>query len=90
MLIDRSKAALLALAIEFNSGSESSLIEDTDLMSIEGIDIPLALELNQSGITNREDLAEQSVDELIDLISVDPKKAAELIMKARAHWFEED
>ena len=90
MLIDRSKAALLALAIEFNSGSESSSIEDTDLMSIEGIDIPLALELNQSGITNREDLAEQSVDELIDLISVDSKKAAELIMNARSHWFEED
>jgi N utilization substance protein A len=48
----------------------------------------LALELNQKGITNREELAEQSVDELIELINITEEVAAELIMKARAHWFE--
>ena len=64
--------------------------ETEDLISIEGIDMALALELNLKGIKNREDLAEQSVDELIELVEMDEKKAAELIMKAREHWFNED
>ena len=64
--------------------------ETEDLISIEGIDMALALELNLNGIKNREDLAEQSVDELIELVEMDEKKAAELIMKAREHWFNED
>jgi len=37
----------------------------------------------------REDLAEQSVDDLEEIESLEPEKAAELIMAARAHWFEE-
>ena len=48
----------------------------------------LALELNQKGITDREELAEQSVDELIQLVDMTEEAAAELIMHARAHWFE--
>ena len=58
-------------------------------MSLEGMDISLALELNQRGIKNREELAEQSVDELIELVELNEEKAAEIIMKAREHWFEE-
>jgi N utilization substance protein A len=57
-------------------------------MSLEGVDMSLALELNQKGITDREELAEQSVDELIQLVDMTEEAAAELIMKARAHWFE--
>ena len=81
LLIGRSKEALLTLAMELSSDSG-------DLMSVEGVDMSLALELNQKGITNREELAEQSVDELIELIDITEEVAAELIMKARAHWFE--
>ena len=58
------------------------------LMSLEGVDMSLALELNQKGITDREELAEQSVDELIQLVDMTEEKAAKLIMQARAHWFE--
>ena len=58
-------------------------------MSVEGVDISLAIELKQNGIRNREELAEQSVDELIELVDLNEKKAAELIMKAREHWFKE-
>ena len=50
----------------------------------------LAVRLAEKGIANREDLAEHSVDELIELIDdLDKKSAAKLIMQARAHWFEE-
>ena len=88
MLVDRSKASLLALAIDFNSDTNAEGNEE-ELMSLEGIDMAFALELNQAGIKNREDLAEQSVDELMEAVNVDADKAADLIMKARAHWFDE-
>ena len=85
LLIGRSKEALLKLAMELSSDSDN---DSGDLMSVEGVDMSLALELNQKGITNKEELAEQSVDELIELIDITEEVAAELIMKARAHWFE--
>tara|TARA_B110000014_G_scaffold53376_1_gene35904 strand:- start:10227 stop:11717 length:1491 start_codon:yes stop_codon:yes gene_type:complete len=91
VLIDRAKAALLESAIDLESdlvGDKES--NDNDLMSIEGIDVPFAMELNQAGIKNKEDLAEQSVDELLELVKIDEKVAADLIMKARAHWFENE
>jgi N utilization substance protein A len=34
-----------------------------------------------------EDLAEQSIDELLDIEGVDATRAAALIMKAREPWF---
>ena len=86
LLIGRSKEALLTLAMELTSGSEE---DSQDLMSLEGLDMSMAIELNQKGIKNREDLAEQSVDELIEIIDISEDKSADLIMKARAHWFED-
>ena len=86
LLIGRSKEALLTLAMELTAVSEDN---SKDLMSLEGMDMAMALELNQKDINDREDLAEQSVDELIELIDISEEDAAELIMKARAHWFEE-
>jgi len=85
LLIGRSKEALLTLAMELSSDSDE---DSNDLMSLEGVDMSLALELNQKGITDREELAEQSVDELIQLVDMTEEAAAELIMQARAHWFE--
>ena len=86
LLIDRSKEALLALAMEISADAKDS---EEDLLSVEGVDISLAMEMNQRGIKNRENLAEQSVDELVELIEIDEEKAANIIMKAREHWFEE-
>ena len=85
LLIGRSKEALLTLAMELSSDSDE---DSNDLMSLEGVDMSMALELNQKGITDREELAEQSVDELIQLVDMTEEAAAELIMQARAHWFE--
>ena len=86
LLIGRSKEALLTLAMELTSSKEG---DSEDLMSVEGMEMSIALELNQKGITDREELAEQSVDELIEIIDISEEEAAELIMKARAHWFED-
>jgi N utilization substance protein A len=37
-----------------------------------------------------EDLAEQAVDDLMDIEGMDEEKAATLIMTARAPWFAEE
>jgi len=87
LLIERSKEALLTLAMEISSETDT---KSEDLLSLEGVDMALALELNQKGIKTRDDLAEQSVDELVEIVELDEKKAGELIMKAREHWFKED
>jgi len=62
--------------------------ESSDLMSVEGMDMTLALELSQKGINDREELAEQSIEELTSIIQISEKDAGELIMNARAHWFD--
>ena len=61
-----------------------------DLLSLEGMDKQLAFVLASRGIVTREDLAEQAVDEIEDIEDLEPERAAELIMAARAHWFEDE
>ncbi len=61
-----------------------------DLLSLEGMDKGLAFQLASKGVVTREDLAELGTDELIDIKEMDEEVAAALIMKARAHWFEEE
>ncbi len=87
LLINRSKEALLTLTMEISSETEG---DENDLMAVESVDMTLALELNQKGIKTREDLAELSIEELTDVIEMDEKTAADLIMEAREHWFKED
>jgi N utilization substance protein A len=59
-----------------------------DLLSLEGMDKSLAFKLASEGVVTREDLAELAVDDLLEIKEMDHDKAAALIMKARAHWFE--
>ena len=50
----------------------------------------LAFRLAENGVRSQEDLAELSVDELIEIDEMTDEDAAALIMAARAHWFESD
>jgi len=61
-----------------------------DLLSLEGMDKGLAFVLASKGVVTREDLAELATDDLLEMNEMDPEEAAALIMKARAHWFEEE
>jgi N utilization substance protein A len=61
-----------------------------DLLSLDGMEKGLAFILASKGVVTREDLAELATDDLLDLNEMDPEEAAALIMKARAHWFEEE
>ena len=59
-----------------------------DLLNMEGMDKDLAFELACRGISTMENLAEQSVDDLLDIEGLDSERAGTLIMLARAPWFE--
>ena len=61
-----------------------------DLLSLDGMDRELAFQLSSRGIVTREDLAEQAMDDIEDIESLEPERAASLIMAARAHWFEDE
>ena len=83
---ERAKAALLTIAIAEEQAF--SVEPSQDLLEMEGVDSHLAYVLAKHGIVTREDLAEQSVDELCDIEGINEEKAAEIIMTARKIWFE--
>ncbi|SMF00778.1 NusA antitermination factor [Alteromonadaceae bacterium Bs31] len=88
-LRSRAKDALLTQALaneEKSAGKEPA----EDLLNMEGMDEKLAFELASRGVVTMEDLAEQSVDELMVVDEMDEERAAALIMKAREPWFAED
>ncbi|HLQ25857.1 MAG TPA: transcription termination factor NusA [Acidiferrobacterales bacterium] len=58
-----------------------------DLLEMPGMDEHTARLLASHAIKTMEDLAEQSVDELLDIEGFDEERAKQLIMAARAPWF---
>ncbi|MCG8464980.1 MAG: transcription termination factor NusA [Xanthomonadales bacterium] len=58
-----------------------------DLLDLEGMPEVVAYRLAEKGVQTRDDLAECAVDELEDIKGLDAEQAAALIMRARAHWF---
>lgn len=87
-LRSRAKDVLLIQAIaseEKLEGKEPA----QDLLTMEGMDRDLAYTLASRGVVTMEDLAEQSVDELMEIQTMEEARAAALIMKARAPWFAE-
>ena len=61
-----------------------------DLLTMDGMDKDLAYELAGRGVVTMEDLAEQAVDELLDIEGMERERAGALIMTARAPWFAEE
>src|SRR5690606_27421298 len=61
-----------------------------DLLALEGMDRELAAKLADAKVYTRDDLAELAVDELLEIADLDEEQAKNLIMKARAHWFENE
>ena len=86
-LRNRAKDALLTQAIASEEDLSSLNVAD-DLMNMEGMDKELALELAKRSILCMEDLAEQATDELMEIEGMTEERAGQLIMTARAPWFE--
>lgn len=85
-LRNRARDVLLTRAIASEENLEKAA-PAADLLEVEGMDPRLAYLLAERGVVTREDLAEQSVDELTAIEDVDAVLAGKLIMAARAHWF---
>ncbi|MDT8403051.1 transcription termination factor NusA [Sulfuriflexus sp.] len=87
-LRNRAKDVLLTRAI-----ATEELLGDKkpadDLLNMEGMDESLAYMLASKNIITMEDLAEQSIDELMEVENMDEERAGALIMKAREPWFAE-
>jgi N utilization substance protein A len=84
-LRSRARNALLTDAIAREESVEN--VEEA-MLSLEGMDVDTAGKLAAHGITTRDALADLAGDELVELTGMDAAKAQDLIMKARAHWFE--
>lgn len=62
-----------------------------DLLALEGLDAHLAFVLASKGIITLEDLAEQAVDDLLEIEELNENKSGKLIMAARnICWFSEN
>jgi N utilization substance protein A len=91
-LRERAKAALLTKALAEEQELAKAAEPAADLLEMEGMDRHLAYVLANHGIITREDLAEQSVDDLLEMgdIALDQQSAAKLIMAARRPWFDKE
>jgi N utilization substance protein A len=86
-LRNRARDVLLTQAIASEETLDQSMPAD-DLLLLEGMSPDLALALARRGVRTREDLAEQSVEDLKDIEGLAADEAGKLIMTARAHWFQ--
>ena len=85
-LRNRARNVLLTEAIVTEEQLENV---SEDMLSLEGMDKPLAASLAQQQIRTRDDLADLAVDELVEIAGIDEDRARALITVARAHWFEQ-
>lgn len=84
-LRNRANNTLLAQALT----QDEALVPES-LSMMEGMTAELAKRMESLGIRTIDDLAEQSVDELLEIAGMTEEKAAALIMKARESWFHDE
>ncbi|MEA2078711.1 MAG: transcription termination factor NusA [Pseudomonadota bacterium] len=85
----RARDVLLTRAIANEEGAGGSQPAQ-DLLGMEGMDDDLAFTFAAKGIVTMEDLAEQAIDDLMDIDGMDEERAGKLIMTARAPWFADE
>ena len=86
-LRNRARDAILTITI----AAEEKLGEvSEDMRNLDGVDSDMLRKLAEAGVTQRDDLAELSVDELVEITGVDEEEAKKVILAAREHWFTEE
>jgi N utilization substance protein A len=84
-LRSRARNILLTQAIASEEQVEHNI---EDLLKIDGMDEETARTLAGKGVGTQDDLADLDADELVELTGMDSERANQLIMTARAPWFE--
>ena len=88
-MIDRAAEVLLDEVLTGET-KEGTAVPADDLRYMAGMDDVLASLLAANGIVTMEDLAELSIDELLDIDeTIEDKRAGDLIVTARKPWFED-
>ncbi|WP_269900146.1 transcription termination factor NusA [Paenalcaligenes faecalis] len=82
----RARNALLSEAI-----AKEELVQSVakELQEIEGMTPDILASLAAKDIVTLDDLAELATDELAEIVGLDNEAASEMILRARAHWFDE-
>jgi N utilization substance protein A len=90
LLRSRAKDALTTKALKTEESLEG--VEPAeDLLALEGLERHLAFVMASKGVVTLEDLAEQGIDELVDITELSSEQAGELIMAARnICWFADE
>jgi len=91
-LINRAVAWVEEQENILNSKQEELGLND-DLVTFEGLTPEVIVQLGENDVKSRDDLADLATDELVEILGadvIDAAAAEELIMRARAHWFEAD
>ena len=91
-LRERARAYLAKQEEELTQRRKDLNVSD-DLAEVKGVTPALLVVLGENGIKTRDDLADLATDELLEFApagSLTESKANEIIMAARAHWFEEE
>jgi N utilization substance protein A len=88
-LRNRARDALLTKAIAADDGSGQAQPSE-ELVALAGMNAELASTLADAGISTVDELADQSIDDLLDVEGIDDAAwAADVIMTAREPWFAE-
>lgn len=91
-LQNRANAWLEGKQAELETKQKELDIQD-DLLEFEELNADMIIKLGENDIKSRDDLADLAGDELVEILGEAQMKESEandLIMKARAHWFEND
>ena len=90
-LRERAESYLSERAEAFNNeAAELGMAED--LLAFESLELETKIELGRKGVKSLDDLADLAGDELVELLpgaGFTEESAGELIMAARAHWFDD-
>jgi N utilization substance protein A len=83
----RARNALLSEAIAKEELVQTAVKE---LAGVEGMTPELIAVLAENEITTLDELAELATDELSEMTGLAQDAASDLIMRARAHWFDDE
>ncbi len=86
-LRERAQDQLLVEAITTEENLEENGPSE-NLIELESVTESIAYALARNGINDKDTLAEQSIDDLIDIDEIDETLAGEIILEARKEWFE--
>ena len=77
-------------ALEIVETKKTKIKEENSLSNISGLNDEKIEILKNNEISDREDLADLSVDELLEMVELSEEEAGKIIMEAREPWFNQE